>query len=289
MDILGIVGMVSSMADAEANREAAKDNARRQELKREYTSQMKDQQTKRGVTDYNAAARKREIDRFAAQDSEQARSFQGEQAEAAIRPRATLGLEGIAKDMRDRDMMNVDEIAGTNPLTGGSAWADALTGQHRDLMVETGQDADDMSLLQAGARRDVGDEEVLGQVAATQQGESPRISSMQQDSSVAQSDVGARADKRSMDIGVKEQAIDTKYEPWIEGYQNVAKGSMGDAAELAKGIASSKTISDAFKPAAHRVYKPGGTDGSSVYGTGGTTYGVGSFVDAGGGRRSGGF
>jgi hypothetical protein len=109
-------------------------------------------------------------------------------------------------------------------------------------MTERGQDANDMSLMQAGSRRDIGDNEVLGQVAATQQGEGARISSQQQDAAVAGSDVGARADKRGMDIGVKEQAIDTTYEPWIEGDAVVAKGTMGDAAVLGKGI------SDYFKP-----------------------------------------
>jgi hypothetical protein len=138
-------------------------------------------------------------------------------------------------------MEGVDEAASTNPLTGGSAWANALTDQHRDLMVETGQDADDMSLLMAGDRRGAGDREVLSQVAATQQGEAPRIGSMQQDAAVAKSDAGARGKKRKMDIAVKEQAIDKTYEPWIEGSADVATGSMGAAAKLGE------SISDAFK------------------------------------------
>jgi len=242
MDILGIIGMVSSMADAEASREAAKDQGRRNELRREYRSQKTDQGTKREVTNYNQAARNREIDRNTARDAEQARSGQAGQAAGFIEPRAGLGLGGIASGMRGGDMEGVGEAATTNPLTGGSAWADALTGQHRDLMIESGQDADDMSQIQAGSRRNVEDEEVLGQVAATQQGEGARISSQQMDAGVAQSDVGARAEKRGMDIGVKEQAIDTVYEPWIEGDAIMAKGTMGDAAVLGKGIA------DYFKP-----------------------------------------
>ena len=195
------------------------------------------------VTDYNVGARGEKIDRDTAQDAEQAKEYQAGQAADYISPRAELGLGDIASGMRGRDMEGVGETATTNPLTGGSAWADALTGQHRDLMMESGQDADDMSLMQAGARRDVGDEEVLGQVAATQQGEAPRIGSMQQDASVAKSDVGQRANKRGMDIGVKEQAIDTAYEPWIEGYQDVARGSMTDALKMAKEAG----IADAFK------------------------------------------
>jgi len=234
--------MASSMADADASREASKDNARRQELKREYASQMRDQRTKRTVTDYNAAARGAKVDRDTAQDAEGAREYQAGQAADYISPRAELGLGDIASGMRGRDMEGVGETATTNPLTGGSAWADALTGQHRDLMIESGQDADDMSQIQAGSRRNVEDEEVLGQVAATQQGEGARISSQQMDAGVAQSDVGARAEKRGMDIGVKEQAIDTVYEPWIEGDAIMAKGTMGDAAVLGKGIA------DYFKP-----------------------------------------
>jgi hypothetical protein len=286
MDPMSWLMMASSMADADASREASKDNARRQELKREYASQMRDQRTKRTVTDYNAAARGAKVDRDTAQDAEGAREYQAGQAADYISPRAELGLGDIASGMRGRDMEGVSEMATTNPLTAGSAWANALTGQHRDLMMESGQDADDMSLMQAGARRDVGDEEVLGQVAATQQGEAPRIGSMQQDASVAKGDVGQRANKRGMDIGVKEQAIDTAYEPWIEGYQDVARGSMTDALKMAKEAG----IADAFKgKKSTAVYKPGGTDGSSRYGTGGTTYGVGSFVDAGGGRTSGGF
>ena len=77
MDILGIIGMVSSMADAKASREAAKDNARRQELRREYSSQMRDQRDKRTVTDYNVGARGEKIDRDTAQDAEQAKEYQG--------------------------------------------------------------------------------------------------------------------------------------------------------------------------------------------------------------------
>lgn len=265
MDILGIIGMVSSMADAKASREAAKDQGRRQELRREYRSQMKDQQTKRDVTSYNQAARNREIDRTAARDAEQARSGQAGQAAGFIAPRAGLGLGGIASGMRGRDMAGVSAIGATNPLTGGSAWADALTGQHRDLMVERGMDADDMSLIQAGSRREVGDEEVLGQVAATQQGEGARISSQQQDAGVAQSDVGARADKRGMDIGVKEQAIDTTYEPWIEGDAVVAKGTMGDAAALGKGL------SDLFKPRGTGVSPAAGARARGTVAPGGGT------------------
>ena len=241
-DPFSFVAAIASMADAKANREAAKDNARRQELRREYSSQMRDQRDKRTVTDYNVGARGEKIDRDTAQDAEQAKEYQAGQAADFISPRAELGLGGIAGGMRDRDMMGVSEAVTTNPLTAGSAWADALTNQHRDLMIETGQDADDMSLIQAGQRRAVGDEEVLGQVAATQQGESPRIGSMQQDAAVAKSDAGARGKKRKMDIAVKEQAIDTAYEPWIEGSQDVARGSMGDAAKIG-GM-----ISDAFKP-----------------------------------------
>ena len=248
--ILGILGMVASMADAKANREAAKDNARRQELQREYTSQMRDQREKRTVTDYNIGARGDEIDRFAAQDAEQAREYQAGQAADFISPRATLGLGGIASGMRGRNMAGVSGAATTNPLTAGSAWADALTSQHRDLMIETGQDADDMSLLMAGDRRSAGDREVLSQVGATQQGEGPRIGSMQQDAAVAKSDVGAKGKKRKMDIGVKEQAIDTTYEPWITGYQDVAKGSMGDAAKIAD------KLSDYFKPSSGTGVSP---------------------------------
>jgi len=261
MDVLGIIGMVSSMADAKASREAAKDNARRQELRREYASQMRDQRDKRTITDYNVGARGEEIDRHAAIDAEQAKEYQAGQAADFISPRAELGLGGIASGMRDRDMMGVSEAVTTNPLTAGSAWADALTNQHRDLMIETGQDADDMSLIQAGQRRAVGDEEVLGQVAATQQGESPRIGSMQQDAAVAKSDAGARGKKRKMDIAVAEQGIDTTYEPWIEGSQDVARGSMGDAAKIGA------MISDSFKPSTPTTtghsYRPPSRGGSA--------------------------
>jgi hypothetical protein len=242
-DPMSWLTMASSKADADASREAAKDNNRRAELKREYASQMRDQRTKRTVTDYNEAARSEEINRFAAKDAEQAREYQAGQAADYISPRAELGLGGIAGGMRDRNMGGVSDIAETNPLTAGSAWADALTGQHRDLMTERGQDANDMSLLQAGSRRNIGDQEVLGQVGATQQGEAPRIGSMQQDASVAKSDVGEAGRQRGMDIAVDEQAIDTTYEPWIEGYQDVAKGSMTDALKMAKEAG----IADAFK------------------------------------------
>lgn len=261
MEILGIIGMVSDMADASANREAAKDNARRQELRREYASQMRDQRDKRTITDYNIGARGDEIDRFAAQDAEQAKEYQAGQAAGFISPRAGLGLGGIAGGMRDRNMMGVSEAATTNPLTAGSAWADALTNQHRDLMIETGQDADDMSLLMAGDRRGAGDREVLSQVAATQQGEAPRIGSMQQDAAVAKSDTSARGKKRKMDIAVKEQAIDKTYEPWIEGSQDVAVGSMGDAARLGKSVA------EYFKPSTPTTtghsYRPPSRGGSA--------------------------
>ena len=267
--ILPILGMVASMADAKANREAAKDNARRQELQREYTSQMRDQREKRTVTDYNIGARGDEIDRFLAQDAEQAKEYQAGQAEGFISPRATLGLGGIASGMRGRNMAGVSGAATTNPLTAGSAWADALTDQHRDLMIETGQDADDMSLLMAGDRRGAGDREVLSQVAATQQGEAPRIGSMQQDAAIDKSDVGAKGKKRKMDIGVKEQAIDTTYEPWITGYQDVAKGSMGDAAKIADKIA------DMFKPSStspptKMTTSPGGYGGGGFGARGGS-------------------
>ena len=241
IDPFSFLMMASSMADAEANREAAKDNARRQQLRREYASQMRDQRTKRTVTDYNVGARADKIDRDTAMDAEQAREYQAGQAADFISPRAELGLGGIAGEMRGRTMDGVSGATITNPLTGGSAFADALTQQHRDLMVETGQDADDMSLIMAGDRRGAGDREVLSQVAATQQGEAPRISSMQQDAAVAKSDAQGRGRKRKMDIGVKEQAIDTTYEPWIEGYQDVARGSMGDAAKIGA------TIADSFK------------------------------------------
>ena len=174
-------------------------------------------------------------------------------------------------------MEGVDAAASTNPLTGGSAWANALTDQHRDLMVETGQDADDMSLLMAGDRRGAGDREVLSQVAATQQGEAPRIGSMQQDAAVAKSDAGARGKKRKMDIAVAEQGIDTTYEPWIEGSQDVAKGSMGDAAKIG-GM-----ISDAFKPS-DTSSTPSTYDPSKYIGRGGSARGFG--VRGGGGHAA---
>jgi hypothetical protein len=274
MDILGIIGMVSSMADAKASREAAKDNARRQELRREYSSQMRDQRDKRTVTDYNVGARGEKIDRDTAQDAEQAKEYQAGQAADFISPRAGLGLGGIAEGIRGRNMEGVDEAATTNPLTGGSAWADALTGQHRDLMVETGQDADDMSLLMAGDRRGAGDREVLSQVAATQQGEAPRIGSMQQDAAVAKSDTGARGKKRKMDIAVKEQAIDKTYEPWIEGSADVAMGSMGAAAKLGESIAdafkadASKGIKIPSRAAGRRAAETAGPTGTSHPGGG---------------------
>ena len=255
------IAAIASMADAEANREAAKDNARRQELRREYSSQMRDQRDKRTVTDYNVGARGEKIDRDTAQDAEQAKEYQAGQAADFISPRASLGLGGIASGIRGRNMDGVDAAATTNPLTGGSAWANALTDQHRDLMVETGQDADDMSLLMAGDRRGAGDREVLSQVAATQQGEAPRIGSMQQDAAVAKSDAGARGKKRKMDIAVAEQGIDTTYEPWIEGSQDVARGSMGDAAKIGA------MISDSFKPSTPTTtghsYRPPSRGGSA--------------------------
>ena len=242
VDPFSIISFVASMADAKAAREVAKDNARRAELRREYSSQMRGQRDRRTVTDYNIGARGDEIDRTAAGRADQAKEYQAGQAAGFISPRAGLGLGGIADEMRGRNIAGVDATARTNPLTGGSAWADALTNQHRDLMVETGEDADDMSLLMAGERRGVGDQEVLGRVSATQQGEGPRTGAIQQKAALAKQDVGARGKKRKMDIGVKEQFIDKTYEPWIEGSQDVAKGSMGDAARMAS------TIRDEFKP-----------------------------------------
>jgi len=275
VDIFGIIKGVADLADSKAMREAAKDQGRRAELGREYADQMRGQRDRRTVTDYNVGARGDEIGRLTAQDIEQAKEFQGETAADFIRPRATLGLGGIAKGMRDRDMMKVDEIAGTNPLTGGSAWADALTAQHRELMTESGQDADDMSLLQAGGRRDVGDEEVLGQVAATQAGEPRRTEAMQQDAAVAKSDVGARGKKRKMDIAKKEQAIDKTYAPWIVGSADVARGSMGEAAKLGA------MLSDAFKPSTSTksTYDP-----SKYIGVGGKARGFGAPGGGGGGK-----
>tara|TARA_R110002020_G_scaffold37376_2_gene112866 strand:- start:12 stop:818 length:807 start_codon:yes stop_codon:yes gene_type:complete len=242
---------MASAADAKANREAAKDNARRQELRREYSSQMRDQRDKRTVTDYNVAARGDQIDRDTALDAEQAKEYQGQQAAGFLEPRAGLGLGGIASGMEERTMGGVSDAATTNPLTAGSAWANALTDQHRMLMEEVGQDADDMSLIMAGDRRAAGDREALSRVSASQQGEAPRIGSMQQDAAVAKSDTGARGRKRKMDIGVKEQAIDTAYEPWIEGHQAVAEGSMKDAAKIGA------MISDSFKPTSYPTGRAG--------------------------------
>ena len=168
MDPVSILMFASSMADAEASREAAKDQGRRQELGREYASQMRGQRDKRTVTDYNQAARDAEISRIAAERAESARGQQAKEAADSIEPRADLGLGGIAKVLKDRDMVGVDAIADTNPLTGGSAWANALTEQKRALMTDADDMGQWMSLLQAGDRREVGDQEVLGQVAATQ-------------------------------------------------------------------------------------------------------------------------
>jgi hypothetical protein len=271
------------MADAKANREAARDNARRQELRREYSSQMRGQRDKRTVTDYNQAARDAEVSRIAAGRAEGARSQQAKEAAEFIEPRASLGLGGIAAGMKGRDMAGVGGMAETNPLTGGSAWASALTDQKRDLMTDADDMGEWMSLIQAGERRGIGDEEVLGQVAATQAGEPGRISSEQQDAAVAKSDVGQRARKRKMDIAKREQHIDKVYEPWIEGSSDVAVGSMTDALKMAK----EGGLADIFKPSSGTGVSPAAGRAATrsvsgpAGGTPGTSYpggGYGSFL-----------
>ena len=245
---LTIAGAFSDMSEAASRAKAAKAQARQQSLQREYRSQMSDVDTKSDVLDYNQRERDRMLKNQAARKAEDAKQYQGLQAEEYLRPRVGTGLDAYAPGFESRLMEDVG-TAPVNPLTGGTPWANALASQQAMVRGERQLDAKDMAALSAGQRRSTEDQEAMGRMGATQQGEPARTAAISTDAAVASEQVGHKTDAHRRNLMKARQTIGTKYEPWIEtdiirkeGSLGGIAGSMKDLMESGRGDTSKASV-----------------------------------------------
>jgi len=236
---LSIAGAFSSMSEAAARAKAAKAQARQQNLQREYRSQMGDVDTKSEVTDFNQRERMRQIQNQAAIKAEGAKQYQAQQAADYLSPRVGTGLDAYAPGFESRLMSDVS-TAPVNPLTGGSPWADALASQQAMVRGERQLDASDMAALSAGQRRSTEDQEAMGRMGATQQGEPARTAAISTDAGIAGEEVDYGAAKQKRGFMEDRQAIGTEYEPWIETDIIRKEGSLGGIAKSMKDLMESR-------------------------------------------------
>jgi len=235
---LTIASAFSSMSEAASRAKAAKAQARQQQLQREYRSQMSDVDTKSEITDFNQRERNRQIQNQAAIKAEGAKQYQGQQAADYLSPRVGTGLDAYAPAFESRLMEDVG-TAPVNPLTGGTPWANALASQQAMVRGERQLDAKDMAALSAGQRRTTEDQEAMGRMGATQQGEPARTAAIQTDAGVAGEEVGYNAAKNKRGFMEDRQAIGTAYEPWIETDIIRKEGSLGGIAKSMKDLMDS--------------------------------------------------
>jgi hypothetical protein len=173
-----------------------------------------------------------------------------------------------------------------NPLTGGTPWANALASQQAMVRGERQLDAKDMAALSAGQRRSTEDQEAMGRMGATQQGEPARTAAIQTDAGVAGEQVDYNAAQNKRGFMEDRQAIGTEYEPYIETDIIRKEGSLGGIAKSMKELMESGETKG-FKDTP--VYKPHGS-GTGWGGAGSKPdYGVGTFTTLPGGGTRGGF
>ena len=235
---LTMASAFSGMSEAASRAKAAKAQARQQNLQREYRSQMSDVDTKGDVTDFNQRERNRQIQNQAAQKAEGAKQYQGQQAADYLSPRVGTGLDAYAPGFESRLMEDVG-TAPVNPLTGGTPWANALASQQAMVRGERQLDASDMAALSAGQRRSTEDQEAMGRMGATQQGEPARTAAIQTDAGVAGEEVDYNASQNKLGFMQDRQAIGTEYEPWIETDIIRKEGSLGGIANSMKELMES--------------------------------------------------
>ena len=261
---LSIAGAFSSMSEAAARAKAAKAQARQQNLQREYRSQMSDVDTKSEILDFNQRERNRQIQNQAAQKAEGAKQYQGQQAADYLSPRVGTGLDAYAPGFESRLMEDVG-TAPVNPLTGGTPWANALASQQAMVRGERQLDAKDMAALSAGQRRSTEDQEAMGRMGATQQGEPARTAAISTDAAVAGEQVGHKTDAHRRNLMKARQTIGTKYEPWIETDIIRKEGSLGGIAKSMKDLMeSSPAKGDVPKPYSSKL----SGDYGKIYGSG---------------------
>ena len=245
--------MVSDIAAAAGKEKAAKAAYRQQKLQREYRSQMSDVDTKSEITDFNQRERMRQMQNQAAEKAEGAKQYQAQQAADYLSPRVSTGLDAYAPGFESRLMGDVSTTP-VNPLTGGSPWADALASQQAMVRGERQLDAKDMAALSAGQRRSTEDQEAMGRMGATQQGEPARTAAIQTDAGVAGEQLDYEAAKQKRGFMEDKQTIGTEYEPWIETDIITKEGSLGGIAKSMKDLMESA-------PAKSKIPTPTGRAG----------------------------
>ena len=261
---LSVLGMVSSISSAAASAKAARHQARINELQKEYRSQMSDIDTKSEVTDFNQRERLRQIQNMAAGKAEGAKEYQAQQAADYLRPRVGTGLDAYSPGFESRLMEDVS-TAPVNPLTGGSPWAEALASQQALVRGERQLDAKDMAILSAGQRRATEDQEAMGRMGATQQGEPARTAAISTDAGVAGEQVDYNAAQNKRGFMQDRQAVGTAYEPWIETDIIRKEGSLGGIAKSMKDLMdSAPTKSKVPEPYSSRL----SSDYGKIYGSG---------------------
>jgi len=270
---LSIASAVSSIADASARAKAAKAAARQQNLQREYRSQMSDIRDKGEITDFNQRERMRQIQNQAAIKAEGAKGYQAQQAADYLRPRVSTGLGTYTPGFESRLMADVSTTP-VNPLTGGTPWANALAAQQAAVRGERTLDAKDMAALSAGQRRAVEDQEAMGRMGATQQGEPARTAAISTDAGVAGEQVDHAAAKQKRGFLEDKQTVGTAYEPWIETDIITKEGSLGGIAKSMKDLMESGSTGTIKTP----VGRIGGAytspaAASTLTGTPGSTWG----------------
>ena len=232
---LTMASAFSGMSEAAARAKAAEAMAKQQNLQREYRSQMSDVDTKSEITDFNQRERIRQIKNQAAQKAVGAKQYQGQQAAGYLSPRVGMGLDTYAPGFESRLMEDVSTTP-VNPLTAGSPWANALASQHAMVRGERQLDASDMAALSAGQRRATEDQEAMGRMGATQQGEPARTAAISTDAGVAGEEVDYEAAKQKRGLVEDRQSIGATYEPWIETDIITKEGSLGGIAKNMKDL-----------------------------------------------------
>ena len=252
---LTMASAFSGMSEAASRAKAAKAQARQQNLQREYRSQMSDVDTKSEITDFNQRERMRQIKNQAAQKAEGAKQYQGQQAADYLSPRVGTGLDAYAPGFESRLMGDVS-TAPVNPLTGGSA----LASQQAMVRGERQLDAKDMASLSAGQRRSTEDQEAMGRMGATQQGEPARTAAIQTDAGVAGEKVDYNAAAHKRNLAKARQTIGGKYEPWIETDIIRKEGSLGGIAGSMKDLMESAETKSTPPADWAKAFKPRGPD-----------------------------
>ena len=207
------------------------------ELTKEFESHRGTLKDRADILGYNRDARQREIGTRQAAEAEGMIGETAARAADQIRPQQSTSWDDFKTPYASRIMAGQDELLTTDPLTGGSQWANAVASEKSRQMLRSQDFANDLGATLSGQRNDIMMQQASEMANAITSGLHPMLQAGAKDAKQA----GARVDDRVRDAemgNITKPSAKLRYDygKWLGTPVVTKKGSLGGIADAMSAL-----------------------------------------------------